>query len=430
MTDFFRHFFEATGFLPHGQSYLWRSDILATNILGDALTALAFFSIAPMLYYLTRKRSDLAYKPVYSLFALFILACGATKLIEILTIWEPVYRVQGAIKVITGLLSLGTAIVLLRSLPKILSFPSHARLEVANARLLAEISERERAQVALRQANEALEGRVQQRTAQLIKINRELEHEIETRKQTEVSLMNKNLELVRINSDLDNFVYCASHDLKAPIVNIEGLVTALKEEIPQRSEPVEEILHRLDGSLVKVDRTILDLTEVSRLQKTNGHEEKKEIRFANVLAEVEQNIQDLINENKAVIKADFSGAETVSFSPQNLHSILYNLLSNAVKYHPENRTPEIEITSGVQGDCVVLSVKDNGIGIDLPRHEKKIFSLFRRLNDQIEGSGIGLYIVKRIADNNKCRINVKSAVGQGSTFEVFFPNVKPPRNAY
>jgi signal transduction histidine kinase len=331
------------------------------------------------------------------------------------------------VKVLTGLLSIGTAILLLRSLPRILSFPSHARLEVANARLLAEISERERAQVALRQANEALEGRVQQRTAQLIKINRELEHEIEVRKQTEVSLMNKNLELVRINSDLDNFVYCASHDLKAPIVNIEGLVTALKEEIPQTSQPINEILHRLDGSLLKVDRTILDLTEVSRLQKTNGKEEKRDIRFADALADVEQNIQDLIQDNKAAIKVDFSGAETVCFSPQNLDSILYNLLSNAVKYHPENRPPVIEVTSKVEGECVALCVKDNGTGIDLPRHEQKIFSLFRRLNDQVEGSGIGLYIVKRICDNNKCRIKVESAVGQGSTFTVYFPTKTKPK---
>ncbi|KAA9340862.1 sensor histidine kinase [Adhaeribacter soli] len=421
MVEYLQKLFESNGFMPHGHCYFWRPEILFTNVIGDGLTSLAYFSIPPILFYITRKRKDLTHRPLFLLFALFIFACGATHLIEIITVWKPFYRLQGAIKIITGLVSVSTAVVLLRAVPTLLALPSHDRLEKVNARLREEVAERERAQVALRQANEALETRVQQRTAQLIKTNRELEREIEIRKRTEEDLLEKNQELVRINADLDNFVYCASNDLKAPIVNIEGLVTALKEEIPQRSEHVNAILKRLDGSLLKVDRTILDLTEVSRLQNEVTNPPVEEVSFAEVLEEVKSDIQDLIAQTGATIEADFSRVKNIHFCRQDLKSILYNLISNALKYHNPLRKPHVLVQTEPIPNCCLLRIADNGQGIDLEKHEYKIFSLFRRLNDQVTGSGIGLYIVKRILDNNNGRIKVKSKIGEGSTFEVYLP---------
>jgi signal transduction histidine kinase len=421
MIEYLQKLFESAGFMPHGHCYFWRPEILITNVVGDGLTAFAYFSIPPTLFYLARKRDDLSHKSIIFLFVLFILACGATHLIEIVTVWNPVYRVQGVVKLITGLLSIATAIVLYRALPAIIALPGNNRLSVLNSKLLDEVAERERAQIALRQANEALETRVQQRTAQLIKINRELEKEIDIRKKAEGDLTEKNLELVRINLDLDNFVFCASHDLKAPIINIEGLVTALKEELPHPSEHVNAILDRLDGSLLKVDRTILDLTEVSRLQKAAEEMPCEHVYFAQVLDEVKEDINDLIEKSGAVLETNFSQAETVCLSHQNLKSIIYNLLSNAIQYgHPE-RQPKVFIQTSITEKCIILNISDNGQGIDLAKHEQKIFSLFRRLNDQVDGSGIGLYIVKRILDNINGRIKVKSTVGEGSTFEVYIP---------
>ncbi|HSI91220.1 MAG TPA: hypothetical protein VK927_08895, partial [Adhaeribacter sp.] len=267
MTDYFKKLFETASFIPHGQSYLWEGDVLAAQLVGDGLIALACFAIPPALLYFIRRRRDLSHQHVFLFFAFFILILGITHILEIVTLWKPLFRLQSFFKVLTGLISLITAFLIYRSLPLLLKLPSQARLENMNRKLRQEVTEREKAQVALREANAMLESRVQQRTSQLIKINRELEKEIEQRRNTEQELKEKNQELVRINSDLDNFVYCASADLKAPIVNIEGLVTALKEEMPQRSHHVEEILDRLDGSLLKVDRTVLDLNEVSRLQK-------------------------------------------------------------------------------------------------------------------------------------------------------------------
>jgi signal transduction histidine kinase len=100
---------------------------------------------------------------------------------------------------------------------------------------------------------------------------------------------------------------------------------------------------------------------------------------------------------------------------------MYNLVSNAIKYRSRERPPVIKITSSANENYVILSVADNGIGINLIKHEKKIFSLFKRLHDDIEGSGVGLFLVKRIMEFNHGKVEVESKIGEGSTFRVCFP---------
>ncbi|MFC5271779.1 hypothetical protein [Adhaeribacter terreus] len=203
MLEYIQNLFESVGFIPHGHCFFWQPAILATNVLGDGLTALAYLSISPVLFFLTKKRKDLNRKSTFVLFALFILLCGITHFIDLVTIWTPIYRVQGLLKVLTGLVSIMAAVMLYRSMPVLRRLPSNKRLEEVNIKLRSEVAERERAQIALREANEALETRVQQRTAQLIKTNRDLEREIEQRKRTEQILKEKNLELMRINNNFN-----------------------------------------------------------------------------------------------------------------------------------------------------------------------------------------------------------------------------------
>ncbi len=217
------NFVDTSTFMPHGHCYQWNEAILWPTVAGDALTGVAYFSIPFMLFYLAQKRKDLVQKHVFILFGMFILSCGATHLLDIWTVWDPVYDIASLVKVITGLLSLGTALVLLRSLPKILLIPSSETLALANSALILQMQEREKAEAALRQVNDELENRVNQRTAQMIRANRELEKEVEFRKKVEKNLVVKNGELIRINADLDNFVYCASHDLKSPVINFTKL---------------------------------------------------------------------------------------------------------------------------------------------------------------------------------------------------------------
>ncbi|CAN5921163.1 hypothetical protein BH24BAC1_BH24BAC1_05140 [soil metagenome] len=417
--EFFQKLLQSD-FMPHGHCYFWKPEILWLTVGGDALTAAAYFSIPLMLFYFAKTRQDLAHKHVFVLFGAFILLCGGTHVMDIWTAWVPTYRLAGVLKMVTGLVSVATAAVLYKSIPDLLAIPSTADLESANYLLKQEIKERGKVQAELNRAKIGLEARVQERTAQLFRVNRDLEAEIEERKKAQKALMVKNYDLIRINADLDNFVYCASHDLKAPVSNIEGLLSALREEVAAPDGAVEPILERLELSVRKINRTIQDLSDVSKIQRRSESEVLEEIHFEQMLEEVLGSIQDMVQQSGVQVLSDFSLQPTLWFVPQNLRSILQNLLTNAIKYRSPDRGAFVRISTLETEKHVVLRVEDNGIGIDLERNEKKLFSLFKRLHDHVEGSGVGLYIIKRIMDNYQGKIEVQSEVNKGTTFQVYF----------
>src|ERR1700744_4058286 len=102
------HLFSSNGFMPHGMCYLWRQDVLALHVLSDSLITLAYFSIPFTLLYFVRQRRDLQFNWMFVCFAVFIIACGTTHLLEILTIWHPVYWLSGGVKAITAVASVPT----------------------------------------------------------------------------------------------------------------------------------------------------------------------------------------------------------------------------------------------------------------------------------------------------------------------------------
>jgi two-component system sensor histidine kinase/response regulator len=257
--------------------------------------------------------------------------------------------------------------------------------------------------------NAELEERVKERTEELLKKNVELE--------------SMNSELKKVNNDLDNFVYTASHDLKAPVSNIEGLMNVLKDCISDpesHDEDVMVLVEMINKSVNRFKGTIQDLTEITKIQK-NLDEEIEMVNIPEVLDDVKLSIQELIITSTADIKTDFKACEEIRFSKKNFKSVVYNLLSNAIKYRDPQRKPKIVIRTGIEGNYVVLTVQDNGLGMDL-KNDTKIFSMFKRLHDHVEGSGIGLYIVKRIVSNAGGKIEVESTVGKGSVFKIYFSN--------
>ncbi|HXA00453.1 MAG TPA: PAS domain-containing sensor histidine kinase [Cytophagaceae bacterium] len=266
--------------------------------------------------------------------------------------------------------------------------------------------------------NNELEKRVWERTEQLSKINKDLKREISEKQKAELALQQRNDELIKTNSDLDNFIYTASHDLKAPISNIEGLVGTLKVELnDSSSDEVKNIIDMVNQSIVRFKDTIQDLTEITKTQK-NLQEDVTNIDLNSLLEEIKFSIKDIVKSSRAIINADFCQYPDIKFSKANLKSIVYNLVSNAIKYRDHDRIPEIHISCHRDGSYVMIKVQDNGLGI--PENQKgKIFTMFKRLHDHVEGSGIGLYIVKRIIDNNGGRVEVDSIVGVGTTFRVY-----------
>jgi PAS domain S-box-containing protein len=233
-------------------------------------------------------------------------------------------------------------------------------------------------------------------------------------------LMKKNQELLRINTDLDNFIYTASHDLKAPILNVEGLLKALQRQLGKetlQNETVRKLYSLLYSSVDRFKATIRNLTEVARIGK-ESQEDVGPIALAEVLAEVLADLESLMEEADARLEAKLD-CGSIHFSRKNLKSIVHNLLSNAIKFRAPDRPLRMQIACQAEGDYQVLSVADNGLGLDV-RQQEKLFGLFKRLHPYIDGVGIGLYMVKRMLAEAGGRIEVESQAGVGSIFRVYF----------
>jgi PAS domain S-box-containing protein len=231
-----------------------------------------------------------------------------------------------------------------------------------------------------------------------------------------------NQQLTRTNVDLDTFVYTASHDLKAPITNIEGILHALRETLPlvvQQDEVVTHLLSLLDQTVNRFLLTIEQLTDLSRLQQTYN-EPAQRLALAPIVAGVLADLAPAIAAAAAQVELDVPADLHVSFAPASLRSIVYNLLSNAVKYRDPTRPAQVWLRAAQQAGGVELTVRDNGLGLSESQQER-LFGAFQRLHTHVAGTGVGLYMIKRLIDNAGAKITVASILRVGSTFTVTFP---------
>jgi len=237
---------------------------------------------------------------------------------------------------------------------------------------------------------------------------------------TEEILEKKNRELIKINNDLDNFIYTASHDLKSPVSNLEGLLNLVSDEDEELiTEKGKSVLPMVKQSLIRLKTVIKELTEIARIQKDLGGEEEI-IQLKVFIQEIFDSIATDLKKFNGQIDINFTKAPHVKFSKKNLRSILYNLISNAIKYSDPSTEGLIQLTSEKVNDQILITVSDNGLGI--PEQQKeKVFTMFKRYHTHVEGSGVGLYIVKRIIENAGGKIELESEVGKGSVFRIFLP---------
>lgn len=225
--------------------------------------------------------------------------------------------------------------------------------------------------------------------------------------------------LMSINSDLENFIYAASHDLKSPISNIEGLMRMLISKLQNKGwidGNITKITDMISVSINRFKDTINDLTEVAKIGKDTT---STPLNLVEIIDDVIADLHINIHESQAMISLQIQGPTLFLFSRKNMKSIIYNLISNAIKYRDPARKPLITIGWKEREDFFELKVKDNGIGMDIS-DESKIFGLFKRLHNHVDGTGIGLYIVKKIIENTGGRIHVDSTPGEGSTFCICF----------
>jgi PAS domain S-box-containing protein len=222
--------------------------------------------------------------------------------------------------------------------------------------------------------------------------------------------------LTRKNEQLEEFTQIVSHNLRSPAGNLVSLSqmmeSASADELPEMIRLLQQASQSLVGSLN-------ELNEILKI-KQNKNIERQHLHFETELEHVRTMLIAQIGESNAVIQADFEAAPTIEFPKIYLESILLNLLSNALKYRHPARPPHIEIRSFIQGELVILTVKDNGLGIDLARHGHQVFKLHKTFHRHPESRGVGLFLVKNQIETMGGEINVTSTLGEGCTFTVAF----------
>lgn len=236
-------------------------------------------------------------------------------------------------------------------------------------------------------------------------------------------LRETNHQLMRVNADLDTFIYTASHDLRSPIANIEGLVDALRQELGDsaRAAPaIDHMLQLIDASIIRFQTTIGELTDVMRLQQDGRQNLPEQMDLGSLVNDICLDLATPIRENQAQVRVEISECPLLRFSPKNLRSILFNLLSNALKYRAPDRPPQIEVRATCDERWARVRVQDNGLGL-AAEQQQQLFQLFKRLHNHVEGSGVGLYSVQKIVENAGGTIAVQSELGVGTVFTVQLP---------
>lgn len=233
-----------------------------------------------------------------------------------------------------------------------------------------------------------------------------------------------NARLTRTNVDLDTFVYSASHDLRAPISNIEGLLLALRQELPVeawQAELVPRLLELMDGAVARFQQTLGYLTDVTQLQPDASDPATELVELADLVEAVRLDILPELSAARATLTVDLNECPRLWASPRLLRSVFYNFLSNAVKYRAPGQPPQIHVRCHrTKPGYLTLEVQDNGLGLT-QEQQGALFQLFKRLHSHVSGSGVGLYMVKKMVDNAGGVLTVESQPGVGSTFAVTLP---------
>jgi len=223
------------------------------------------------------------------------------------------------------------------------------------------------------------------------------------------------------NKRLEQFSYMATHDLKTPIANIEGFFELLGMDLEDPNQEVQESLDGIAKSISQAKSTIHDLIGVIKM--VSLVEQVEEVALEEVMKGVSDGLSLQIEEHQVHIDVDFTDCPSINFGKVGTRSILQNLVSNAIKYRSPDRKPHIQIRSETNDQQVILSVSDNGLGIDMDTDGKKLFGMFKRIHTNAEGSGMGLYVIKSMVEDRGGRIEVNSELGKGSKFSVILPRI-------
>lgn len=376
------------GLLPHGVCFVGKQDLILLHVISDAIIAAAYFMIPVILiYFLRAVRSRISFHWAIGLFAAFIVLCGSGHILDIVTIWNPIYYLQGWQAALTAVVSIATAVAIIPLVPKLLAMRTPEELEATNKRLSEEIKAREHVEAELRRS--------------LTDLNRAV-HELE------------------------QFAYITSHDLQAPLRNIAGFSQLLTRRYSQKLDgDALEFMQFIEAGVRQMQALIQGLLALSRIGRSEGKAEQRSLDdpLRSALAALRQDIAT----SGAQVKAE--PLPTIKALQPLLVQLFQNLIGNAIKFQKPGSTAVVHVSGEVEGEAVHLRVRDNGIGIP-PDQLENVFAVFRRLHtsDEYEGTGMGLAICRKIVQSQGGDIWAESD-GNGTTVHVRLPLVPPVQRA-
>ena len=219
------------------------------------------------------------------------------------------------------------------------------------------------------------------------------------------------------NNNLLNFAHIVSHNLRSHSANLSMLSSFLVNE--ENEEERKNLIKMIDEATSGLNETVQHLNEMVHV-KTNVNGNMAPINLYTALKNAEKNINTLFKEKEVICELDVPKSHNLIAVPAYLDSILLNLFTNSVKYSAPNRQPQILVSSKIEGNKVVVAFSDNGQGIDLDRHGRKIFGMYKTFHGNEDAKGIGLFITKNQIEAMNGKIEVESTVDVGTTFNLYF----------
>jgi signal transduction histidine kinase len=388
----------ASAFLPHSICLALAPAVLWLHAVSDAVTAISYYSIPLVLVMFARRRAQGRLRGVLLLFALFVLACGTTHVLSIVTLWWPIYVEQGIVKAVTAFVSLLTAIVLWPLLPHALKVPTHAELE-------RQIAERIEAEGRLRELNSHLEARVRERTAELEQAKQQAE---------------------RASMAKSRFLAAASHDLRQPFQAMELYREVLDNRLTEPGQ--RQALTALTTAMASGSDLLNALLHVSTLEAGVTIPVVEAVDMQPLLAGLADEFRSLAERQGLGFR--FVPCSAVILTDRQLFArMARNLLTNALRY---TATGCVLMGCRRRGGHVRLEVWDTGPGIP-PERQAEIWEEFTQLGnlerDRSKGLGLGLAIVARTGKLLGHPVGLRSQPGKGAVFFIEAPLAPPPRVA-
>ena len=386
-----RSLFADSGFMPHGMCYLWTPGLVWLHVVSDGLIGMAYLAIPVTLIRFVRRRSDLPFHWMFLCFGTFIVACGATHLMEIWTVWTPAYWLSGGVKAATALVSVPTAFLLVRLVPDALALPSPGQLASVNRELQREVQERRGVERELSRAHAELELRVEERTRELA-------------------------EAVRVR---DEFLSIAGHELKTPLTSLVLQIDGLLRPSPEISAALRARIEKAGGSTTRLAGLVDELLDVSRITSRRLPLELEPVDFGNLVRDVCSSFQDQLAREGTPLRLHADEVLSGSADRARLTQVVANLLANAAKY---GRGKAVDVILERADGTARLTVRDQGIGIAAADQER-IFGRFERAvsGRNYGGFGLGLWIVRETVEAMGGTVRVRSEPGQGAEFTVELP---------